>query len=374
LIRLFILSLLIFLLAGCAPLWKEKGYESEASFNFASSIGNAPPEKVIALESWGIKSKSDLDKLVKEYKASNYANDESYDTIFAYLRDRYYGEKIKLTPIEYKNKRIAEAALTDKERIEKIKKKTNQSQLLISKKSNNEILIVDSSDIKAGSDSNKDTIGFLVQIQYKNPVNIQGYIVNYIVANGYLYCSDGSGRFNSYEAFNGIDSSSPKVVSNTNLDQKIGANGSSQFMSSELKEMICSDARKKNLIITAADIKSTKDLPNGKEFYYKDLPSKIKSEVCVNVESVNRDYLGVVIETSWDRYSPKDSYIYAQIFKNGDGGWTGTAVSGDSCNVNVSVSGIYKGNSYSAKLSCPVQKFSKKANGKFYVGSLDTCR
>lgn len=96
------------LMAGCAPMWQQQGYKSEESFKFASTLGNATPERVNALESWGIKSRADLDALTKEYKDSKYADDTTYDTIFDYLRDRNNAKKNNITPLQQKQNRLAE--------------------------------------------------------------------------------------------------------------------------------------------------------------------------------------------------------------------------------------------------------------------------
>ncbi len=100
--------LMTFLATACAPMWQQQGYKSEESFKFASTLGNATPERVNALESWGVKSRADLDALIKEYKDIKYADDSSYDTIFDYLKDRRDAKKNNITTVQQKQNRLAE--------------------------------------------------------------------------------------------------------------------------------------------------------------------------------------------------------------------------------------------------------------------------
>lgn len=98
----------VLLISACAPIWQQQGYSSEEDFNFSKTLANATPKRVEELKYWGIKSKYDMDALIKEYKDARYSNDETYSTVFEYLKDRHDAKSANTTALKQKENRLKE--------------------------------------------------------------------------------------------------------------------------------------------------------------------------------------------------------------------------------------------------------------------------
>lgn len=60
------------------------------------------------MKSWGVNSRQDLDGIIKEYKDLKYADDDTYDTVFIYLRDRDEAKKKNISVMQQKDLRLQE--------------------------------------------------------------------------------------------------------------------------------------------------------------------------------------------------------------------------------------------------------------------------
>lgn len=124
--KLLFLTFIVATLTACAPLWQQQGYKTEEHFKFASTLGNPSPARIEALESWGIKSRTELDALIKEYKEGKYADDDSYDTIFAYLKDRDDAKKRNISALKQKEYRLAEEKKAEEKRAAEEKRRKEE--------------------------------------------------------------------------------------------------------------------------------------------------------------------------------------------------------------------------------------------------------
>lgn len=346
------------ILTGCASAYKENGYENQQDWDFAQSLNGSSPQRIAKLKIYNVNTRADLDKIIAKIKSENYANNWSWETIFEYLGDEKEAKSLGITVAAQKEKRKAEEKLADKERFSQIIKKNESSVLLVSKFSDSKLLIVDSEEIVNGSDSAGKTIGFTVQSQYKKPISFKGGTGAYAIVKGYLYCIDGSGRFTNIQVHSGSGIKSPKVYSQ-NIDSKIESNGRGEFINRELKDLMCTEARKKGVLITESDFKSVKDVPIGREYNFKDFSLNLKSEICKNIKTVNKYSI-----LSSVRYQGE---AFEHIYNNGGGGWVKTGMIGDKCFIVVSLNGVYKGTGYNKNFTFPLINTEKNPDGTFHA-------
>jgi hypothetical protein len=105
----FLLGSLLLVLAGCGSPYLEKGFESEADYEFAESA-NLSPVGVDRFKKAGVSNPSQYREAVNEMHVSGYSNSNEVDDVLEYARDRFEGTKTGVTALQRKNARIAEAA------------------------------------------------------------------------------------------------------------------------------------------------------------------------------------------------------------------------------------------------------------------------
>jgi hypothetical protein len=359
--KILLSGLLSLVLTACASVYQQKGYSNEQDWQFAQKIQNSTPKRIETLKYYGVKSEDEFFKIIENMESEKYSNNPSWEAVFEYLKDKKEADTLGVTALALKEKRRAEEDAAYKVRLAKIIKKNDTSVLLTSKASDNEILIVDSEDLLKGKDLEGNTIEFTVQSQFIRPISFKGGSGAYAIVKGYIYCSDGSGQFTSIQVHSGDNVKSQKVYSQ-NISTKIGVNGNGEFMNQELKDLMCNEARRKRVLITAADIKSIKDMPVRKNFEFKDFPFNTKSEICTNITSVSSFSIQVVVGMK--------GRLFADMYRNGGGGWTGTYLDGNDCYVRVNIDGIYKGTSYKRKFNFKIKRIVKGESGKFIVTDL----
>lgn len=112
-------------LTGCAPVYKQKGYSSESDYQFSQSLGNATPQRVADLKSYGITTRQQLDAVIAEMNNINYSpNNDNWDNIFNYLKDRASAQKSKITIMQQKKIREAQEKKDNEKRAaDNLKKK-----------------------------------------------------------------------------------------------------------------------------------------------------------------------------------------------------------------------------------------------------------
>lgn len=116
----FIASL--FLLA-CAPMYQQKGYASEADYNFSLKLGNPTPQRIATLRSYGITSREDFDKVLSEMKTTNYSQTDNWNDVLSYLKDKKDAQAAGLTVIQQRDARLAAERKAEQQRLAEEKKR-----------------------------------------------------------------------------------------------------------------------------------------------------------------------------------------------------------------------------------------------------------
>jgi len=99
----------LFLLTGCGSPFKDKGYKSEADYEF-SNIANLSPIGVERFKNAGVSNGLQFKDAINEMRATGYSNSNDVDDILEYVRDRFEGAKSGVSALDRKRARVAEAA------------------------------------------------------------------------------------------------------------------------------------------------------------------------------------------------------------------------------------------------------------------------
>ncbi|MBT8519224.1 hypothetical protein G6645_09160 [Polynucleobacter paneuropaeus] len=110
--------------------------------------------------------------------------------------------------------------------------------------------------------------------------------------------------------------------------------------------------------LTPSMYKSLKDLPDNSEVLVRALPAALIPKVCKEIGSIQQIAFNGAI-TLQDK-----GWALSQINQNGGADYLGVKMDETAtCNALITVSGIYNGNSYNARLRCPVDKVTKNTKG-----------
>lgn len=114
-------------LVACVPAYQQKGYASEADYEFSKSLGSSTPKRVQGLRSYGITSRQQLDEVIAEMNKINYSqNNDDWGTIFNYLSDRQKSKDNNISIMKQKKQREAKEAIEEAKREATIKKERQE--------------------------------------------------------------------------------------------------------------------------------------------------------------------------------------------------------------------------------------------------------
>ena len=114
----FFVALLVSLfITGCGSPYKDKGYISEADYEFANSA-KLSPIGVARFKAAGVSSASEFNVAINEMRTKGYSNSNDVDDVLEYVRDRFEGAKVGISALDRKRKRDVEAAQLRAKKIE----------------------------------------------------------------------------------------------------------------------------------------------------------------------------------------------------------------------------------------------------------------
>ena len=104
-------------ITGCGTPYKDKGYKSEADYEFSNSA-NLSPIGVARFKAAGVSSGAEFNAAINEMRAKGYSNSSKVDDVLEYVRDRFEGAKVGISALDIKRNRDAEAAQLRAKKIE----------------------------------------------------------------------------------------------------------------------------------------------------------------------------------------------------------------------------------------------------------------
>ncbi len=103
--------------SGCGSPFKDKGFKSEADYEFAKSA-ELNPLGVDAFKAVGVLNASQFNAVKNEMHATGYSDSNYINAILTYAEDKFEGAKMGISALEMRKRRHEEAAQSKAKKIE----------------------------------------------------------------------------------------------------------------------------------------------------------------------------------------------------------------------------------------------------------------
>jgi hypothetical protein len=320
----------MFMLAACTSLYLEKGFKSEADYDFAIAK-NLSPIGVSRFAQYGIVNANSYNKAYEEMRAISYSSDTSPDTLLAYLKDKNDGATKRIGANDQKfarmeeERKLAEAVAAEKEKKEK--EAAAKMKIVLSKA------------------SVKSCEQFITAFK-------QRYKYSYDWPN--LSCESSFAN-------------DAAMVINANNPARNGAYAVSKFFYQPKTETVLRMDAQGNSTLRISnfiDMKDATDITSANEFNFRNIPQKQQATVCSGIKSVSQ----MIIQQHDFRIAA--GYEIAEIAKSGN--WDFSVVkTGQSCMLKFNVQGQFNGNTYRKTVTCSIGDVVKRPDG-YFVKFIDT--
>lgn len=325
------------MLTACTSLYLEKGFKSEADYDFAIAK-NLSPTGVSRFAQYGIVNANSYNKTYEEMRAISYSSDASPDTLLAYLKDKKDAAAKGIGVNDQKfvrmeeERKLAEAAAIEKANREK------------------EALLKMKGLLAKASIKSCDQFLSAFRQRYEN--------ANFWANSTCEITTDNEAAF---------------VITSLNPN----ANANPQYLikkfyyqpSTETVLTIHGPDKAKLRVANFLDVKIVTDMNSADEFNFRYIPPKQQSTVCSGIKSVSQ----MIIQQHDFRIAA--GYEVAEIAKSGN--WDFSVVkTGQSCMLKFNVQGQFNGNTYRKTVTCSIGDVIKRPDGYFvkFIDTVGRCR
>jgi hypothetical protein len=335
---IFIVTIIsTFMLAACTSLYLEKGFKTEADYEFAIAK-NLSPAGVSRFAQYEIFNANSYTKTYEEMRAISYSSDSNPDTLLAYLKDKKEATAKGIGVNDQKfarmeeERKLAEAAAKEKANLEK--------EALLKMK------------------------GLLAKASIKSCDQfLSAFRQRYEYAN--FWANSTCEITTDNEAAFVITSRNP----NANANPQYSIKKFYYQPSTETVLTIHGPDKAKLRVANFLDVKIITDMNSADEFNFRYIPPKQQATVCSRIKSVSNTIVQQLDFTS------VAGYEVAEIAKSGN--WDFSVVkTNQSCMLKFDVQGQFKGNTYRKTITCSIGEVVKRPDGYFvqFIDTVGRCR